>query len=543
MLGAERLVEVYAKTTTEALAKLQVRLDEATKKFQDIRKGVAERKAGQIKIQMVAKVAGVEKKVEETAEAYKALETIEASANFSAEKANAECEKLAGLVKDAQKLIDDALAFLVEKEKDVKNTEEEKKDLQTRLTTAQTELAKYNKALSEFEQRFEAQKLLGEANGMVEALEAEVAKVTASCAPLLEEGGSTFLAATTVAVIAEALKEHLVKANTTKADLFKEAGGTGEKIGRDVFMAWLEKLTEKLGSEELAFPEEQRDGIFAHIDADKDGEVSMADFEGMFPVRYMCVQATSITDVFEIAKSKVVVKLAVDDVVEILGAPRITESTGVTRIECRIVETAKQGWVTMKGNEGTVYLELFSPYNSFLKATDRLTEAVSKTVSKSSNFIAAKSKALASTPKGPLADARTELGKLKPKVSDAEKAIAGLKSQLAQAKKDYVRKQQLVVEAKDRKAAAMLMKGIKDKVEIMDANAAKLAELTKPLLSASDAESDTVSRPLPYGPQAAGMPPSGSVTPTANRSSQELDGPGGRGGDSGGGPGGSGGGG
>merc|ERR1719174_521319 len=532
MLGAERLVEVYAKTTTEALAKLQVRLDEATKKFQDIRKGVAERKAGQIKIQMVAKVAGVEKKVEETAEAYKALETIEASANFSAEKANAECEKLAGLVKDAQKLIDDALAFLVEKEKDVKNTEEEKKDLQTRLTTAQTELAKCNKALSEFEQRFEAQKLLGEANGMVEALEAEVAKVTASCAPLLEEGGSTFLAATTVAVIAEALKEHLVKASTTKADLFKEAGGTGEKIGKDVFMAWLDKL-----------PEEQRDGIFAHIDADKDGEVSMADFEGMFPVRYMCVQAISITDGFEIAKSKVVVKLAVDDVVEILGAPRITESTGMTRIECRTVETAKQGWVTMKGNQATVYLDLFSPYNPFVKATDRLTEAVSKTVSKSSNFIAAKSKALASTPKGPLADARTELGKLKPKVSDAEKAIAGLKSQLAQAKKDYVRKQQLVVEAKDRKAAAMLMKGIKDKVEIMDANAAKLAELTKPLLSASDAESDTVSRPLPYGPQAAGMPPSGSVTPTANRSSQELDGPGGRGGDSGGGPGGSGGGG
>merc|ERR1719174_1642839 len=334
MLGAERLVEVYAKTTTEALAKLQVRLDEATKKFQDIRKGVAERKAGQIKIQMVAKVAGVEKKVEETAEAYKALENIEASANFSAEKAKAECEKLAGLEKDAQKLMDDALAFLVEKEK---------KDLQTRLTTAQTELAKYKKALSEFEQRFVAQKLLGEANGMVEALEAEVAKVTASCAPLLEEGGSTFLAATTVAVIAEALKEHLVKASTTKADLFKEAGGTGEKIGKDVFLAYLEKLPEKLGSEELAFPEEQKDGIFAYIDADKDGEVSMADFEGMFPVRYMCVQAISITDGFEIAKSKVVVKLAVDDVVEILGAPRITESTGVTRIECRTVETAKQG--------------------------------------------------------------------------------------------------------------------------------------------------------------------------------------------------------
>merc|ERR1712139_290775 len=99
-----------------------------------------------------------------------------------------------------------------------------------------------------------------------------------------------------------------------------------------------------------------------------------------------------------------------------------------------------------------------------------------------------KTNALANTPRGPLADARAELTKLKPRLLDAQKAVEQLKGDLANARKEYIKKQELVVEAKDRKAAALLMKGIKEKVEVMEGNKKKLEEVTKPLTSASDAE-------------------------------------------------------
>ena len=74
-------------------------------------------------------------------------------------------------------------------EKNVKNSEEENKALSTRLTTAQSELAKSKKALSEFEMRFVAQKLLSEAGTIIADVEKEVEAVKKQCAPLLEEGG------------------------------------------------------------------------------------------------------------------------------------------------------------------------------------------------------------------------------------------------------------------------------------------------------------------------------------------------------------------
>jgi len=336
---------------------------------------------------------------------------------------------------------------------------------------------------------------LSEANNMVRDLEAEVETVKGSCAPLLEEGGASFLAATTVVVIAEALKEHMVKSSVTKEALFIEAGGVTGKISKDVFMTYLDKLPEKLGSEDLAFPEDQRDGIFAHIDADKDEYVTMEDFVGMFKIRYVCMTAISITDGFEIAKGKTIVKLEVNDVVEILGDPRALPN-GVTRIECKTVEGGKQGWVTLKGNQGTVYLESHSPYNSFVKATERLVETLSKSAGKNNSFIKAKTNALQNSPRGPLADARAELTQMKPKVLAVQKEVEVLKTKIASAKTEYIRKQEMVVEARDRKAAAMLMKGIKDKVDAMDANALKLLDITKSLTTAAGEELEAIAAPL-----------------------------------------------
>merc|ERR1719265_1997888 len=157
----------------------------------------------------------------------------------------------------------------------------------------------------------------------------------------------------------------------------------------------------------------------------------------------MCVQTISITDGFEIAKSKTVVKLEVDDVVEIVGAQQ-TLPNGVARIECRTVETNKQGWVTMKGNQGTTYLELFSPYNAFVKQTDKNIDAVIKVGNKAAGFIKTKTQALQNTPAGPLADARQALTALRPQITAAQQKLDTLKKSVVESKAGYIRKQEQV---------------------------------------------------------------------------------------------------
>jgi len=446
------------------------------------------------------KLTDVEKAVAKATAAAAPLATGKLSSSAAGEV----CEKLAALESDATTKMNEARTFLSERQKDARGSpahEEELKKLQSRMSAVQVELTKAKNDASEHEQKLVAKKLLTHANDMVKEVENEIEKVTVTSSPLIKDNGDEFLVANNLLLITEALKEQIGKGGTTEKALFVEAnGGKNEgKISAEAFKTFLEKIPEKTGREDLTFSDDQRGNMFKHVDADKDGKISSGEFGKLFRERFVCRNAISITDGFEISSSNTLGKLELDEVVESLGPPKVVEALGLTRLECKNVETGKVGWVTMRGNQGTVYLEHFSPYNSFVKSLERHLDMAAKSVVKSSSFIREKSKELAACNQGPLVSARTELSKLKPRMATTQKKLDDLKTAVSDAKKDFVKREDAERrsqrEVRERKSATVILKAINQKVDVLDASIDKLENALKPLIS-TDAKPDLVAEPL-----------------------------------------------
>merc|ERR1719171_660642 len=71
---------------------------------------------------------------------------------------------------------------------------------------------------------------------------------------------------------------------------------------------------------------------------------------------YTCTATVAITDVCDIKACKVLKKLSVDDVFTILEGP-VCEEGGCERVKGRSSDDV-EGWITIKGNAGTVYAKV-----------------------------------------------------------------------------------------------------------------------------------------------------------------------------------------
>jgi len=72
--------------------------------------------------------------------------------------------------------------------------------------------------------------------------------------------------------------------------------------------------------------------------------------------RYTCVTKIALSDGIEITKSKILRNVQVGEKLEGLGAETEDKQTNVVRVHVRVGE--QTGWVTLKGNQGTVFLQL-----------------------------------------------------------------------------------------------------------------------------------------------------------------------------------------
>jgi len=72
---------------------------------------------------------------------------------------------------------------------------------------------------------------------------------------------------------------------------------------------------------------------------------------------YVCTAAIAVTDMRDIRSCKVLRKLEVGEVCKVLEGPIDEPEASVTRIHCRSMKDGLQGWMTIKGNAGTVYAE------------------------------------------------------------------------------------------------------------------------------------------------------------------------------------------
>jgi len=73
---------------------------------------------------------------------------------------------------------------------------------------------------------------------------------------------------------------------------------------------------------------------------------------------YICRSTIAMTDSFDISNTKVLRKVDVGEALEVLGGQEQTdESMSISRLQFRAARDSKEGWVTLQGNQGTVYVE------------------------------------------------------------------------------------------------------------------------------------------------------------------------------------------
>merc|ERR1712187_239809 len=84
---------------------------------------------------------------------------------------------------------------------------------------------------------------------------------------------------------------------------------------------------------------------------------------------YTCTAMVAMTDGEDITSCKVVRKLAVGEFFEASGPVVEDSSTGVSRLPGKALQDGKDGWITLKGNAGTVYAEAATKYYSVKKET------------------------------------------------------------------------------------------------------------------------------------------------------------------------------
>jgi len=133
----------------------------------------------------------------------------------------------------------------------------------------------------------------------------------------------------------------------TGNELFEQING-GESLTCDQFANFLQSLPDlDLG--------DKCPKLFVHI-AEGQDVINQATFLELTRLFYKVVKPTVLTELMSI-KSKLARRLEVGEVVEGLENPRKDDEAGVMRVRCRCVADGALGFVTLAGNQGSIFLE------------------------------------------------------------------------------------------------------------------------------------------------------------------------------------------
>lgn len=504
-LEIRRFMETISKPGLVKVAEFAKQNEEAVARLTEFKKETDERKRAAQLQEGKAKVDAVEEAVKKTTEAAAPL-TADGAEEIQSEAAQELCEKLGAIEKTAQDKMDEARKFLNDRQREMKVSEDraEVAKLLARLNSIQVDLAKARNAANQAEQKFVAKLLMGEVAEVMQELESAVEKATEEASPLVEEGGRDFIVASMTKMLLDALSEHVGKNGTSKEDLFLQMnnGQAESKATEAEFVAFFEKVPDMCGRPDLAFSADQLGAIFEQVDEDDDGAMSKADFLAMFIERFICSAGISITDVLDLQgdECKTLSKVEVGDILEAQGEVKTMESLGITRAKVKSLKDGVTGWVTMQGNQGTTYLEPFTVFAAFMKSLEITLAESQKVAASASSFVNAKSAELKDVKTGPLQDTKEKLTKLRPKISVMAAKLDQLKKKVEDGRKEHTKREEFerrkAAEKKDRKAAAVILKAITEKVEKAQAALAAFSTAAASLVADDPPNLDAVESPL-----------------------------------------------
>eukprot|EP00927_Polykrikos_kofoidii_P031606 TRINITY_DN27151_c0_g1_i1.p1 TRINITY_DN27151_c0_g1~~TRINITY_DN27151_c0_g1_i1.p1 ORF type:complete len:2139 (+),score=568.46 TRINITY_DN27151_c0_g1_i1:1-6417(+) len=488
-----------SKIVQDGLARLTERINVAAQKLGAFRKDTDARKRAALVQEGAERVDQVEELVRKLVEAAEPF-TQETAAGVSEEELAGPLEAFLELEKEVVTKMTTTRAFLAERQrfsKDHAEQQETVKRLQARLLELQTETSRAKKSTSDHELRFVAKRMLAETAEQVATIDADVKRATDFCAPFLEDGGEEYLIGTSIRTLANALSEYMKEKDIDEEALFKEAGG-GQNMSENAFVAYLEGLPEEIKHEEVNFTEERRLAIFRRLvsSTDTDGEISLEDFGNIFRQRCVCVKSIAVTDGFVVSESKTVAKIDPGEMMEAFGAPRADEA-GMLRTQVRLVASDKTGWLTAKGNQGTVFVEAISPFNTFCGDMDRCVAECTANINKVSTFLNMRLKETGGgsttvakgedgAPMGPMTEARIEMTKFRPRVTTALASLEALRKKVNAAKLEFRQREKAEInahiDARERKEAEIITIVVQPKVAAAEASATAIEDVGTALL-------------------------------------------------------------
>eukprot|EP00435_Cladocopium_sp_Y103_P045130 s2840_g12.t2 len=491
VLEVQRFAEAAAKPCLERLNGLVERNNAAASKLAQFRKDTESHKRTSQMQEAEEMLNAAEAEVEKTKEAGAPL-TAEDLSSITSQTGTEICEKIASLEKAANKKVQDALVFLAQRRQDVRGTPQEKhlEQLQARLGKIKASLGEAKKQASQQEQRFVSRKLQTEGAELVNEVESEVKKTEVAAGPLLKS--SSFLVRGNVQRLSGMVQDVIGK-GTSKDKLFKQAcGDDAESVAPATFQSFVTWMTESNGDSE-GFLEQEVEAMFKHLDKDEKGHLTENDFQGIFSDQFACVQPVSMTENFSISDGKSVIKLDLGVAVEALGMPQYDEQQKLTRLRCRLLEDlTKEGWVTMKGNQGKVFLDRLSPHSANQKSFDRMISASSKVVNKAASFLTARRKELTDCSSGPLLEARVKMDEFKVKVSSLQRTLEEIKRKVADAAKDYEKceaeQRKARVDAREQRMLDAVSKEIQAKLVSLKEEEERISQVVAPLTNGADLE-------------------------------------------------------
>merc|ERR1712008_482950 len=264
---------------------------------------------------------------------------------------------------------------MLSRQRDAKNmavdasTLGEIKTLIENMGTLQANLDKHKAALREQEHKFVAQRLLKDATSMVEKLENEL-KTANEAAAALTSDGADFKSTIFLAHTMDALRAYMRKTSKAASEILQEVGENGT-VSETKFVALCKRLPE-LG-EDVVFSEEQFKAAFARLGEGSSGEVAATDFLERLRSKYVCASVVSMTDSMAVKGGKTIRKLEIGEVVDGIEEAARDEGVGLMRMRCKAEKDEKEGFVTVAGNQGTVYLQ---PHSPFAASQERIGQAI-----------------------------------------------------------------------------------------------------------------------------------------------------------------------
>jgi len=187
-------------------------------------------------------------------------------------------------------------------------------------------------------------------------------------------------------------------------------------------------------------------------------------------------------------------KLDIGEVVDCLEEPSKDDATGLLRMKGKTEKDGKEGYITLSGNQGTVYFETYSSYAAFTKSVEAALKELADAVSATGKYIEQKTEELKSVRNGPLAETKTELQKLRPQVKKVQMTYQETKKSFLDNRKAVDQcmevERQRRQEVADKKAAERIKEEIAALVSPLEAEVEQLLPAAKVLVDTNGAEQE-----------------------------------------------------